>query len=707
MNCITRFGRWLLVAAACWGAPITTPAQIGSVPTGARFQLDVEVQVPRIVGDLRGQLDRADALLANRQWEEAVDTLLDALATHDEGVVPVTEYRFVGLPEYGRLKLAHLPPEALEIYRRRIDPVARRWFEEGQASRDRRLLENVVENAFASSWGDKALLRLGDMALERGEFALARFYWERILPVETPPDTGATWLRYPDSQLDLASVRARLVLASIVEGMPERAAEQLDSFRRLHPDARGWLGGRDVDFATELSGLLTASRTWPPERTASFWPTFAGSPWRNTTAPELPDVGHVAWRFPLPDAGPRAAAALAYHPVWIDGLLFVAGHREILGFRLTDGAAAWQDAGRAVFREQLEGITKPGPVLSETLGNPQFTLTVHNNRLYGRMGSSITAEPLERDAAFQPGYLVCLDLRAEGRLLWQSAPDDGWAFEGAPVSDGTNVFVGMRRSDVRPQAHLACFDAQTGRRRWRRFLCAADTPARSLMSQASHNLITQVGDTLYYNTNLGAVAAVSAGDGRLRWLSLYPRVRSGDSLNLAPHWQRELNPCVYHQGMLLVAPSDSPRVFAMDGATGQLLWQTGPETEGILHLLGATDRHLIAAGDRLYWIAIAGAKQGRIEHVWPDGPDRPGFGRGVLAGSHVVWPTRDTIYVFDRQTARPVRAIDLAAHGAQGGNILVAGPYLLIATGTELIAISRHQKPDDNLAEHSAAHHFK
>ena len=29
----------------------------------------------------------------------------------------------------------------------------------------------------------------------------------------------------------------------------------------------------------------------------------------------------------------------------------------------------------------------------------------------------------------------------------------------------------MRRNDIRPQAHVACFDPQTGRLRWRRFVC--------------------------------------------------------------------------------------------------------------------------------------------------------------------------------------------------------------------------------------------
>ena len=107
-----------------------------------------------------------------------------------------------------------------------------------------------------------------------------------------------------------------------------------------------------------------------------------------------------------------------------------------------------------------------------------------------------------------------MDLAAEGRLLWKIAPEDGWAFDGSPVADGGGVYVAMRRIDIRPRAYAACFDAQTGRLRWRRFVASAETPARGMMYQATHNLLTLAGDSIYFNTNLGAVAAINTDDGR-------------------------------------------------------------------------------------------------------------------------------------------------------------------------------------------------
>ncbi len=246
----------------------------------------------------------------------------------------------------------------------------------------------------------------------------------------------------------------------------------------------------------------------------------------------------------------------------------------------------------------------------------------------------------------------------------------------------------MRRQDIRPQALAACFEPDTGRLRWRRFVCGAEMPSRGLLPEYTHNLLTLSDGTIYFNTNLGAVAALRADDGRILWVSLYPRALTGDLNKPAPHWRRELNPCVLDRGTLLVAPADSPRLFAFDAFTGRQLWQTGTEMEDVVHLLGTSGDWLLAGGGRLYWISLREEDAGRVKHVWPDGPDRPGYGRGLLAGPDVLWPTRDKLYIFDQQTARLRKVVDLAARGAAGGNLLVAGGRLLIATKTELTAIS-------------------
>ena len=70
-------------------------------------------------------------------------------------------------------------------------------------------------------------------------------------------------------------------------------------------------------------------------------------------------------------------------------------------------------------------------------------------------------------------------------------------------------------------------------------------------------------------------------------------------------------------------------------------------------------------------------------------PQPRGFGRGLLAGSEVYWPTRERIYVFDQDSGRQVRQpIELAALGVQGGNLVIDDGVLLIATADELVAFN-------------------
>ena len=701
-----------------WPEPLR--AQWGGMLPSGQFELSDAVQLDQVDTAVRAQLDRVKPLLADRQWDEAVEILRQLSETLEGKLLGVTPHRFISLRDWCQLRLAGLPPEALKLYRSRVDPVARKWYEEGIANRDPKLLRNIVDQAFASSFGDEALMALGEIALESGDFAAARWNWERIIPVvnpeptrvgaavELPPQPSAepptqrnilpqAWPSYPDTNLDLAVVRARLILVSILEGATARARGELAAYRKLHPDAQGHLGGRDGRYVQLLESLLAESVSWPATPSDADWPTFAGNPQRNKTAAPLLDVGAVAWRIPLrpavaaanptsvKSAGENPREPLSFFPLLVGRQVLVNTDRQVLAMRCTTGQAAWGRTA-AIYESEMTAPTA-GPVSPlDSLGSPRFSMTVFHDRLFARIGSTVT-DQVRGSTPEHSACLVCLDLAAEGRLLWKIAPEEGWAFEGSPLADERGIYVAMRRQDIRPQAFVACFDADTGRFRWRRFICGAETPARGVLPEQTHNLLTLSSDTLYYNTNLGAVAALRADDGRILWVSLYPRALRGDLAKLAPHWRREVNPCVLDRGTLLVAPADSPHIFAFDAATGQILWQTGGEVEDATGLLGTTGDWLIAGGSRLYWISLKEEDRGRVKHVWPDGPERPGYGRGILAGQDVLWSTRDKLYIFNQQTARPRRVVDLAALGVSGGNLLVAQGRLFIATQRELIAL--------------------
>ena len=326
-------------------------------------------------------------------------------------------------------------------------------------------------------------------------------------------------------------------------------------------------------------------------------------------------------------------------------------------------------------------------------------MTACGNKLLARMGNPVTGSQNEQLGSLAVGLYRVLDLAAEGKLLWRAAPaEERWSFEGSPLCDGVRVFVGMRRSDVRPQAHVACLDARTGQLLWRRLVCSSETPAQGQWDEITHNLLCLHEDTLYYNTNLGAVAALDAASGHIDWLTVYPRAKSGDLSQRATHFYRDLTPCVYDRGRLYVAPSDAPPVFALDAASGLLLWKAETSSDAPIHLLGVAGGHLWASGEKLWWFdAVTGIRDG----WWPEGenPSPKSRGRGALVADKVYWPTVNEIFLFDQRSGLQVRQpIVLSVRGGQsvrltGGNLLVSGGYLFIVTSDGLFALDQHSGP--------------
>jgi outer membrane protein assembly factor BamB len=260
------------------------------------------------------------------------------------------------------------------------------------------------------------------------------------------------------------------------------------------------------------------------------------------------------------------------------------------------------------------------------------------------------------------------------------------------VVDGANVYVAMRRSDVRPQSYIACLDAETGQQRWRTFICSAETPGGGQTDEITHNLLTLNEGTLYLNTNLGAVAAVSAAEGRVKWIRLYSRARKASVEGMdrrANHYYRDLNPCVYSQGLVYAAPSDSEWILAIDASTGQIAWESRLPEDAV-HLLGVSHGMLMASGNKLWWLDAAG---GKVRAQWP-GSSPPGYGRGLISGKHVLWTSRDTLYWFNLEipsgTVPTMFRAPLAlatVFRAGGGNLVLADDRLLIATAEKLYAL--------------------
>lgn len=734
--------------AFCLLAPLPAqerPRHLNGLPPA---QLEV---APATVQNL---LTQADQLVANAQPAEALEIVRRLISRHATELVAVGDAGRPGFIRYqplGRIcqqwiaSLGQRHPAALANYRSEVDALAAHWYEQALSQRDEARLRQVVEQFPNSTIGQQAMLALGDSRLEAGDIVAARASWQQLnrflrapgselatgpvgislfhalegsdlsqgastAAIVESPFSARQVYSYPGSTIAPSKVMARLVLASILSGEIRRARWELELLKQLYPDQQGTIAGRQGRYSELLASWLAEASNWS-SLVSGPWTSFSGAADRSSPLNTPIDIRvRPSWTRPLApqQAGSellgrgrhRVAEAqqqlLSYHPVSWQGRVFVHDGVRIRAFQLSDGQPAWSATDGVIY-------TIPGgdPIGSEEpleeVGVPRFTSTVDDGRLYARMGAPWTAVAREDDLLTMPESLVVgLDLAAEGRLLPGfplRPPGSRWAFEGTPVSDGESIYLVLRHSDqVRCQFFIACYAAGSGLQRWRQPVLSANTAGAGDYRECSHQLLTLANGRLYYNSNSGAIACLETTAGRLQWITSYPRasLEIGNPRQTPRHFFRDLVPCLLCGSAVVCAPADGGLIFALDAASGRLIWQTEPAVgEDVTSLLGVIDDQLVCSGDHLYWLDVYNGKLlQRFPQPGGEGVDQPrpepaGWGRGVLTAGRVYWPLADAIMVFERLPASQgwqlQRRIDLASRWAAGGNLAVSEDRLLIA----------------------------
>lgn len=706
-------------------------------------------------------LRSAAANVRDKQWLEASEFYQKVVQQFGDRAVKIPEElrsdsafseesrRWLNIREYVTALVALWPEEGRVAYRQRTDEQARIIWnraidpQNGTEQRKSELLR-LADDFYQSSFGDRAMERLGDQAFQQGRFQEAVNWYSRltIMPDEQPTPEGVLRFPavYPSFYGEPALITAKYVLSKFASGQIEDSAkiQILKAFAEKYPNATGSFAGRSGLISASLVKAIADDKLNQAPKQTDNWLTFAGSPTRNWVVKDPIDIGARQWRVPIepvlpprgviprggrfggpfggglilrnqPTAGSRGQndPILAYHPVIVGDQIAVATENRVVAYNLNEASKPdgtvnplwWQDVDKA-------GNNRAGNQVFIS-GTPRMTLTAHKNRLFGRLGDSGISLEFGNRMSSSNAYIAAFDILNKGQVLWKVAcssipllqPDGNNApamgsLEGTPVADDNRVYTVITLPGHQTSTYVAALSADTGRVEWVQYLF--DAPNRfdlqaatiGILAGHAHHLLTLANDQLYYQSDNGAVASLDAATGRIQWVTAYPR----QELENTPVIRRDLNPAIYADGLVYVAPADSPHVFALEASSGAVRWKTSPLPD-VVHLIGVAKGHLFATGDRVWTID---AQTGRIIRSWPDsGTGYAASGRGLLAGEYLYWPTQNEIHILDQKNGlRSNRGTIRIRERFQttGGNLALGDGFLVVAGADSLNVFTQNSR---------------
>ncbi len=680
----------IAVAAAALAVPASAGQDDGP-PAGAGFANTAHL---RQYPDLDRLRDKAAALAGERRYAEALAIYEQALRDGPSTVVPLGPDRACGVWEYVMGRIASWPEEGKEVYRRGVDPSAERIFQAAKSAGDPEALEDLAGRYPFSSFVNDALSLAAGLWLDRGEPGRAASLLERLLAAEGAAARPATI--------------ARLGMAWARSGQKKRLEELAERAAKEHAAASVVLGGRVVNLAEALSGMRRAAVDGAPTAATleiPSWETMGGHPSGTRAAEPGVQASRLAWRAPLRlmqyFADPlltmqRGFAAFPagefrpFFPAVSDGMLYVHNETTLYAYNLF--------ARRPDPLWRFDVPAPEGEVMFED--RLIYATAVHEGRVFANLMTAVD-RPDDQLGYVRVKYpfprraLFALDAYT-GRLLWRlggeirkDSLEENVTFSTPPTAEDGRLYVGAvrQKESTDPFEHFVlCIEAATGRVIWFTFVASGGTEINLFGNSIRESLGSPVavdGDSVYYCTNHGAVAAIEKKSGRLRWVYRYPQVpvRPARTIHVFRSRLGWINsPPVAASGMVVVTPMDAPSAYGLDARTGEPRWARprSPETRTIY---GALDGTLVIGGEGLELVDI---RTGKLLAL--TGPELRGTGRGVVAADGIYVPAADGLRRVKWDGSWERRSPREAAEQAWGVPARLGGGNLIVVDGAVVLA---------------------
>jgi outer membrane protein assembly factor BamB len=511
---------------------------------------------------------------------------------------------FVPVAEYCQRRILGFPPDHLAFYRVTYDAQAAEAFNQARRKHSLIGLSDLANRMLATSYGGRAILELGNASLDTGHYLAALERFTTIRDFFPYPE-----LRTPELELKIAYCHK--MLGSDPESARGPALES-----ELRQTALG-----------RLRGVVKSARRQVPPFHSQLASALHVTADDYTLMPPTTDpmgLKPPTWERTL--SGSRQDYFVFTQPVVTENSVIYRHKNVVYCHSILNGELRWVNdlGGRAVWQNWRQHQF------------PQEDLLVQDGLVFTVVAKGGPS-------------LIALD-EVTGQVKWAYGPmvattveESRMRFLAAPAGGPRTVYTGYVLDNIEGETHtdteygLIAFESATGRIRWRTPLCRlapgkfaagfAEQRRNRIRSFVSPPLVHQ--GTVYYNTNAGAVAALDALSGRIKWLNRYPYY---PSIHDATRTFRGAYPLIpgrrgtrlwFNQRPLVVGerlyvlPVDGPFLYCIDRRSGRVFWSKPQAGSDVRYFLGpiSTGELAVVYSGRSKRIAWYGGSSCRPVHL--------------------------------------------------------------------------------------------
>ncbi|HHI78663.1 MAG TPA: hypothetical protein ENK02_01640, partial [Planctomycetes bacterium] len=500
------------------------------------------------------KLREARTLLEQEHWNAGIETLLQVLENASPSAVsmePGKGYR--GLLSSARELLTGLPPKGLAVFERRVEGQAALLLDQARKSRNLRALKEVSRRFPGTRFARAAQLQIADILMESGNIPAA---WNTFsaLPASSP----SGWA-------------GKLICRKLL-GLPLY-------WNKLPEATYSWKGD-----PLPRAPLIQKIQEVPPlPQPGNPWPEFGGNSEGNRV-PSPPVSPHsLFWERRIPTLG---IYNWGIHPVSDGRRTLIATGTGLHCFHLMTGELEWSFEGPLHFEERpadfLGGLSPHQihvPAIKDDIVVAAIQVPVIPD--IAKENTEFNGIPVMRRLPVR--RLFGFDLET-GRVLWshwsKKGKDRGQALDvsAPPLIVGDTIYVATHKQLGTIAYYVSAFDLRTGTLKWKTLICSSQIEV-NMFGNASWEhpgapLACSDG-VIFGTTNLGVAFSIDAEDGAIRWLSSYEIIPIPQAQMIPTarevYWAN--NPPLVSEDLVILTPTDSIWVLALERETGKLRWK--------------------------------------------------------------------------------------------------------------------------------------